>query len=212
MTTQSPAVEILDWTPAWAERFTHDKAELATVLPADATIEHVGSTSVPGLPAKPTIDILVTTNDVDALRINLQPLEALGYYYNPKYFADDPDHLFLKRDTDGHRTEHPHIFHRRSPAPRSDRAFRDYLTAHPNAARRYSHAKKVAAKAHPDSRADYGQAKQPVFQDLLEEARAWAGIPPRPSDRIGPTRPGETAPIWDRARDQPPGENRQPST
>lgn len=177
MATQSPVVEILDWTPAWAERFERDKAELAAVLPTDVTIEHVGSTSVPGLPAKPTIDILVTTSDVDTLRANLQPLEALGYDYNPKYFADDPDHLFLKRDTDRSRTEHLHIFHRRSPSPRSDRAFRDYLIAHPKAARRYAGAKKAAAKTHPDSRGAYGQAKEPVFLELLQEARAWAGIP-----------------------------------
>lgn len=176
MTAQSPVVEILDWTPEWAERFERDKAELAAVLPPDATIEHIGSTSVPGLPAKPILDIDVTVSDIESLRANRDPIEALGYYYNPKYFGDDPDHLFLKRDTDGRRTEHLHIFHRRSSAPRSDRAFRDYLISHPDAARRYSDAKKAAAKAHPDSRGVYGEAKSAVFLELLKEARTWAGI------------------------------------
>lgn len=152
MTTQPPrTVEILEWTPAWAERFAADEVELRAVLPADATIEHIGSTSVRGLPAKPIIDILVVTCDVDILRANLQPLEALSYRYNPKYFADDPDHLFLRRDTNGRRTEHLHIFHPRSPAPRSDRAFRDYLASHPDAARRYGESKTIAAQAHPSA-------------------------------------------------------------
>lgn len=177
MTTQSPAVEILEWTPAWAERFAADAVELTAVLPADATIEHIGSTSVRGLPAKPIVDIMVITDAVDTLRTNLEPLEALGYVHNPKYFADDPDHLFLRRDTDGRRTEHLHIFHSRSPAPRSDRAFRDYLAAHPDAVRRYSDAKTIAARIHPDSRGDYGLAKESVLREILEEARAWAGIP-----------------------------------
>lgn len=45
----------------------------------------------------------------------VEPFDRLGYRYNPKYFADDPDHLFLRRDTAGRRTEHLHIFHPRSP-------------------------------------------------------------------------------------------------
>ena len=174
MTVHVPVVEVLDWTPAWADRFARAKKELTSVLPADATIEHIGSTSVPGLPAKPIIDILVVTKQVDDLRTNLAALEALGYNHNPKHFADDPDHLFLRRDTSGRRTEHLHIFHPRSPAPRSDRTFRKYLIAHPEAARRYGEAKKVIAHANPDSRVRYGQAKEPMLLELLQEARTWA--------------------------------------
>ena len=148
----SPLVEVLDWTPAWEERFARAQAELLMVLPADATIEHVGSTSVPGLAANPIIDILVTTSRVDELRTDLKAIQALGYCYNPKDFADDLDHLFLRRDADGRRTEHLHIFHPRSQAPQSDRTFRDYLIAHPNASQRYGEAKRAAAQSNPESR------------------------------------------------------------
>jgi GrpB-like predicted nucleotidyltransferase (UPF0157 family) len=174
MTRHLPVVEVLDWAPEWAARFARTKNELISVLPADATIEHIGSTSVPGLPAKPIIDILVVTKQVDELRTNLATLEVLGYYHNPRYFADDPDHLFLRRDTNGRRTEHLHIFHPRSPAPQSDRTFRDYLIAHPEAALRYGDAKKKIAHANPDSRGRCGQAKEPILQELLQEARTWA--------------------------------------
>ncbi len=173
--TSVPAVvEVVDWTPVWGERFEQDKAELEPVLPADSTIEHIGSTSVSGLAAKPTIDILVVTAQVEALRADLRSLEALGYSYNPKYFADDKDHLYLMRDVDGRRTEHLHIFHSRSSAPESDRVFRDYLIAHRGAVQRYAEAKRAAARDHPDSRGAYGRAKETVFQQLLIEARTWA--------------------------------------
>ena len=170
----SPLVEVLDWTPAWEERFARAQAELLMVLPADATIEHVGSTSVPGLAANAIIDILVTTSRVDELRTDLKAIQALGYCYNPKDFADDLDHLFLRRDADGRRTEHLHIFHPRSQAPQSDRTFRDYLIAHPNAAQRYGEAKRAAAQSNPESRGQYGHAKEPVLQEILHSARAWA--------------------------------------
>lgn len=102
----------------------------------------------------------------------------MTHVYNPKYFADAPDHFFIRQDTDGQPTEYLHIFHLRSSAPQSDRAFREFLISHPDAARRYGDAKKSAAKAHRDSRGAYGQAKEPIFQELLEQPHTWAGTSP----------------------------------
>jgi GrpB-like predicted nucleotidyltransferase (UPF0157 family) len=107
---EPPVVEVVAWSPDWAAAFERAKTQLLPVLPPGSIVEHIGSTSVLGLPAKPVIDILVTTERIDDLRADLRDLEELGYRYNPKYFADDRDHLFLRRDTDGHRTEHLHIF------------------------------------------------------------------------------------------------------
>lgn len=90
METESPAAEIVDWIPIWIDRFVRAKEELVRVLPPDATIEHIGSTSVPGLAAKPTVDILVTTSDIDKLRANLEPFETLGYRYYPKVLRRRP--------------------------------------------------------------------------------------------------------------------------
>jgi GrpB-like predicted nucleotidyltransferase (UPF0157 family) len=171
---EPPVVDVVAWSPHWAGAFERARTQLLPVLPPGSTVEHIGSTSVPGLPAKPVIDILVTTEKIDDLRADLRGLEALGYRYNPKYFADDPDRLFLRRDTDGHRTEHLHIFHPRSPMPTSNRAFRDFLSANESAAQRYAEAKRTAARTHPSSRAAYGQAKEQTLQQLLAEARAWA--------------------------------------
>lgn len=173
MTPATP-IEIVDWTPEWAECFARARAELRPVLPADATIEHIGSTSVPGLAAKPIIDIMVVTKDYPRLRADLRPFQQLGYHHNPTYFINDPDHLFLGRDTDGRRTEHLHLFHPRSPWPEIDRNFRDYLTTHPAEARRYADAKRAAATENPNSTAEYSTAKEAVLLELLAQARLWA--------------------------------------
>jgi GrpB-like predicted nucleotidyltransferase (UPF0157 family) len=163
----------MDWTPYWQQRFALARDELAAVLDPDATIEHVGSTSVAGLPAKPIIDILIVTTQLNALRLRPGRLQALRYQPRPAPFADT-DHLFFVRDTDGLRSEHLHAFHPRSPRPQTNRDFRDYLIAHPEQARRYAEAKRKSAAANPFSRGDYGRGKSAVFSELLTNALAWA--------------------------------------
>ncbi len=169
-----PLVDLAEWTPEWAERFARARAELSGVLPEDATIEHFGSTSVPGLMAKPIIDILVVTDRLPVLETDRAALESLGFFYIARYFADDPDHLCFGRDRHGRRAENLHLFHPRSPQPRSNRDFRDYLIAHPEAVDRYGDAKRAAAIAHPDNRADYSDEKLAIVQALLLESQDWA--------------------------------------
>lgn len=68
-----------------------------------ATIEHIGSTSVPSLAAKPIIDIMVITDRLAEIARDPSRIEALGYEFRPHLFADDPDHLFFVWDTKGQR-------------------------------------------------------------------------------------------------------------
>lgn len=140
MSSGPRTVEVHEWTPAWLIAFASAKAELGAALPAGATIEHAGSTSVPGLPAKPTIDIVVVTTRLDVVREDPACLIARGYQFRPWVFEHDPDHVFCTRDTHGRRTEHLHVLSPRSSLPQSNRSFRDYLVSHPGEARRYAHA------------------------------------------------------------------------
>ncbi len=185
MSDQQPLVEVVEWDPEWSERFDRAREELVRVLPEDAMIEHFGSTSVPGLAAKPIIDILVVTERLPALLDDRDRLEGLGFFYIAKYFAGDPDHLCFGRDRNGVRAEHLPAFHPRSPHPRSNRDLRDYLIAHPHAAARYGIAKRAAALAHPDDRADYSEAKLSMVLDLLRESRAWAALTRRRAGEQG---------------------------
>ena len=164
----------MGWRGEWAGRFARAREELLRVLPAEATVEHFGSTSVPGLAAKPIIDILVVTEHLHRVDIVHRRLESLSYFLIARYFADDPDHVCFGRNTAGRRAENLHLFHPRSPQPRANRDFRDYLIAHPDAADRYARAKREAAALHPGSRAGYSDHKAEVVRSLLLSAAEWS--------------------------------------
>ncbi|MER7445072.1 GrpB family protein [Micromonospora avicenniae] len=174
MEDEAPVVEVVPYDPAWSERFQVEQRLLSEVLPSALSIEHFGSTSIPGVAAKPIIDILAVVAEVDAVVADLRPLEQLGYVYRPMAFPEDDDHLFFAKDTDGKRSHHLHVFGTTSLAPEANRVFRAYVAANPDAARRYEAAKKRAAELHPDSRAQYGAAKEEMMTQLTAEARLWS--------------------------------------
>jgi GrpB-like predicted nucleotidyltransferase (UPF0157 family) len=106
-------------------------------LPRALAIEHVGSSSVPGLFAKPIIDVLAVVPDVDGVVHDHAALDRLGYVYRPLAFPEDSEHLFFRKDTGGRRSHHLHIFAVTSLRPDDNRLFRDYLAANEDAAHRY---------------------------------------------------------------------------
>lgn len=169
----APVVEVVPYDPAWSVRFTVEQRLLSEALPAALSVEHFGSTSIPGLAAKPIIDILAVVPEVEAVVADLRPLELLGYVYRPMAFPEDDDHLFFAKDTAGKRSHHLHVFGVTSLVPEANRVFRAYLAANPDAARRYEAAKKRAAELQPHSRAQYGAAKEEVMTQLLAEAHLW---------------------------------------
>jgi GrpB-like predicted nucleotidyltransferase (UPF0157 family) len=167
-------VEVVDSDPSWPEAFESERRLLADVLPIASSIEHIGSTSVPGLAAKPIIDIMAVVPEAGAVAEDVSALERLGYVFRQWAFADDEQHLFFVKDADGRRSHHLHVFTAASPKAYENRVFRGYLATHPDAARRYEAAKRQAADMHPDSRARYGAAKEAVMREVMAEARRWA--------------------------------------
>ncbi|MFF4891255.1 GrpB family protein [Micromonospora chersina] len=168
-------VEVVAYDPAWPERFTAAQRLLVGALPTAVSIEHIGSTSIPGMAAKPIVDIQAVVPEVEAVLADLRPLEQLGYVYRPLVFPDDDQHLFFAKDTAGRRAEHLHVFGVTSPVPAENRLFRAYIAADAAAARRYEAAKRHAAERHPDSRARYGAAKEEAMRQLAAEAHLWGG-------------------------------------
>ncbi|RCS66189.1 GrpB family protein [Brachybacterium sp. JB7] len=167
-------VEIVPYDDGWPSRFLASAAELSAVLP-DAVIEHVGSTSVPGLSSKDTIDIAVGVRDVGTVLTGpvLAALGAAGFAYMPRSFADDPDHAFLHRIVDDHRTDHVHVVPSGSVTFTDYLLFRGFLRADPDAACRYGAAKLDLARRYADRRSVYVDEKQAVVDRLMDEARAW---------------------------------------
>ncbi|WP_405090661.1 GrpB family protein [Micromonospora sp. NBC_01392] len=183
VTDAKPVVEVVAYDPAWSERFRVEQRLLSEALPTVLSVEHFGSTSIPGLAAKPIIDIMAVVPEADAVVTDLRSLERLGYVYRPMAFPEDHDHLFFAKDTAGVRSHHLHIFGVTSLVPAANRVLRAYIAATPDAARRYEAAKRRAAELHPYSRAQYGAAKEEMMTYLSAEARLWSQSARRPSEK-----------------------------
>jgi GrpB-like predicted nucleotidyltransferase (UPF0157 family) len=167
-------VELVPPDPGWPARFRAVRDELRAVLD-DADVEHIGSTSVPGLASKDTVDVAVAVDDV-ATALTPAVLAALaerGFVLVPGSFADDPDHAFLHRVVGGRRVAHVHVVRRDSDVLASFLLFRDFLRADPDAAARYARAKADLARRFAARRDRYVDEKEAVVAALLVEAAAW---------------------------------------
>lgn len=167
-------VFISDYDPAWPDLFARERPVLETALGACAeAIEHVGSTSVPGLAAKPVIDVLVgvgaiTDVDVRAGAMRKAGYEGLGENGLPgrRYFR--------KRNAAGERLFHVHVYARASDAFHRHLVFRDYLRAHPGRAAEYGRFKHALAAQDLPDRASYVSGKAECVARIEAEALAWA--------------------------------------
>ena len=175
--------EIVPYDPGWPRRFRDEKDHLLSCLPADIVrrIEHFGSTAVPGLAAKPIIDILVEVTDLAATRERVVPiLEAQGYEYfwRPTHGDDGPPFYawFIKRDPGGARTHHIHMVEPHHAEHWERLLFRDYLIAHPDVGYQYVALKVTLAAEHPSDRVAYTRGKSAFITTVMADARRWAGI------------------------------------
>jgi len=156
-------VEIVPYDPVWATLFIVEAERLRTALDPGQVlgIEHFGSTAVPGLAAKPIIDILIAVRSLALAKTTMvQPIVALGYVY----WADNPktDRMFFVKGMPPYgerRTHHVHITEPDGEMWRRRLAFRDYLRADPGEARRYEALKRDLAARFPTDRERYTDAK-----------------------------------------------------
>jgi len=170
-------VALAAYNPRWPGLFQEEKEHLLACLPPDliGRIEHFGSTAVPGLAAKPIIDILVEVRSLEETRLRIVPiLEAQGYEYfwRPTWGDDTPPFYawFIKRDSEGRRTHHLHMVERHFE--HWDRLlFRDYLKAHPEAAEEYQRLKMRLAARYPHDRVAYTKGKTDFILKTMEQAR-----------------------------------------
>jgi GrpB-like predicted nucleotidyltransferase (UPF0157 family) len=149
-------VEIVEYDPAWPAAFEAERERLAPLLPAGIQLEHFGSTAVPGLAAKPVIDMIALVDDLDA------PIEVLvrhgGYQYPQAFNATLSHRRFLCYPTASHRTHHLHLVDQREELGRRLR-FRDRLRVDPLLAGEYVTLKRALAERYRDDREAYTEAK-----------------------------------------------------
>ncbi|HKV06328.1 MAG TPA: GrpB family protein [Candidatus Acidoferrales bacterium] len=175
----SQRLEISDYDPRWSAEFEAERERIARALGAMARrIDHNGSTAVPGLAAKPVIDIQVSVERLQPLRAYGEPLATLGYVHVTH--ADDAVCPFFHRPDGWPHTHHIHVVESGGGEERRTLAFRDYLREHAGVAREYVALKKQLAEeanaAEFPSPEEYAEAKSAFIKRVVEVALA-AGYP-----------------------------------
>ena len=165
--TQSDApVEIEPYNANWPRLFELEARSLSEVLGPwiVGAIEHVGSTAVRGLSAKPVIDIMAPVSGLDDSLPAIEALSGLGYCHFP--YKSDQMHWFCK-PSPAHRTHHLHIVPLASVTWRDRLAFRDALRGNTELADEYQTLKLRLARAHAHDREAYTEGKTPFVQSVL---------------------------------------------
>jgi GrpB-like predicted nucleotidyltransferase (UPF0157 family) len=157
----SGEIEIVDYDPRWPQRFALESARIRQILTEPLLeIEHHGSTAVPGLAAKPVIDMLVAVDSIARVARYAAVLIEYGYEaVDARYRELWPERIVLIRREHGMRTCHVHLMLRGHQVWKRLLAFRDYLRTHPDVAAEYAALKRSLAGAHNDDRHAYMSAK-----------------------------------------------------
>ena len=165
-------VEIYDYDPAWVDEFRQIGASLCKVLGDVACrIDHIGSTSVVGLAAKPIIDVQVSVQALEPIDAYLPQLEALGYRWR-KDNTERTKRYF--REAPGQRRTHIHVRKRGSWHEQYALLCRDYLRSHADDQRTYEGVKRQLAARYYHNRHAYTDAKSDIFWELIRRADVWA--------------------------------------
>ncbi|HZG86732.1 GrpB family protein [Paenibacillus sp.] len=178
----SEEIIICEYSDEWPRSFRDIGSRLrASLGEAALRIDHIGSTAVSGLAAKPVVDIQITVRRLEPIEAYKAAVEAAGFVHRP----ENPD-LTKRyfRESPGDRRTHIHVRADGSWSQQCALLFRDYLRVHPEACVEYAAAKRELAAAFRGDRSAYVEAKEPVVWAILRKASAW-------SQRVGWT-PGET--------------------
>lgn len=162
-------IALTDPSVDWPVQFEQLRSRLAAALGADVRIEHVGSTSILGIAAKPIIDIQVSVPDITDEARYVPAIESVGLTLRMR--EPDLGHLYFRNTP---RTVQIHVCQIGSKWERDHLLFRDYLRTHPDAARAYEDLKRAAAETYRDDRIAYTEAKGPLIESILGRAEEWA--------------------------------------
>ncbi len=165
-------VVIAPYDPAWPAMAAEHAARLRILGPVLVEVHHIGSTSVPGLAAKPIIDLMPLVTSLADLDRAHHRVEALGYGWYGEFGIPGRRYCALS-DAAGKRIAQLHFFAADSPQVPRHIAFRDYLRAHPEIARAYEQEKRRARDLHPDNTHAYTDEKAAWVRATEAKAVAW---------------------------------------
>ena len=167
---QDDPVAIVPYDPAWPRQFDDESRLLSSVFTGvPVTIEHVGSTAVPGLGSKPIIDILFGVDDIREVQRRIPVLESFGYEYIAKWESVLPERRFFAKPLTRPRSHHLHCVETRTEFWRKHILFRNRLRQDPALSRDYYMLKLELAERHRNDRAAYTDAKTDFIQSVLKD-------------------------------------------
>jgi GrpB-like predicted nucleotidyltransferase (UPF0157 family) len=171
---QEGTVKLASYSTAWRRKFQAEQRRLANRLaPRRYKMEHIGSTAVPGIDAKPIIDIAMQIPSFRCLKTWIALLESAGYQYKGEYGL--PGRHFFTRGTPV--LQHLHLVSPETHHWNDWLLFRDFLRSHPSAAEHYRLTKQALARRFSKDRDAYTRAKTPLVRKLMRAARQWRPIP-----------------------------------
>ncbi len=161
------SLALVEYDESWPEGFAAECTRIRNALDSpDITVSHIGSTSVPGLPAKPIIDILVAVDDVED-DAAIAALEAAGYVLRVR----EPGHRMLRTPDLG---VHVHVFSRGSVDEWTHLLFAEWLRRDATDRNRYEALKRDLIRRDWDDMNEYAEAKNELIQETLQRAGTWA--------------------------------------
>ncbi len=163
--------------PQWADMFDMESNIVRQVLGSNAVvIHHIGSTAIPSIHAKPIIDMLIGVADINAVDIRTSAIEAISYEAMGE--CGIPGRRYFRKNNEmGDRVYQVHMFTADSPQIERHLAFRDFMRADPDWAKRYSDLKRDLANAYPHSIERYMDGKDAFIKEIDRKAAAWRDGP-----------------------------------
>lgn len=164
-------VEVTPYDSTWPQRYEAEAARIGRIFGSEIlAIDHIGSTSVPGLAAKPVVDILVSVRSIERIDLYNASMEAIGYEARGENGI--PGRRYFQKG--GHlRTHHVHMFQAGNAEIERHLTFRDYLRAHPDKAAAYGALKSELSILHPNDIEAYIRDKNDFVRTLDAEAARW---------------------------------------
>lgn len=169
-------VEVVPPNPKWAEEFEVESKQIILVMGENIiAIHHIGSTSIPGIYAKPVIDFLIEVKDICKTDEQSAAMVAIGYEAMGEYGLPGRRY-FRKNSSPEIRTHNVHTYEVGSPEIARHLAFRDYMIAHPDAAWQYSELKRELARKYPQDIEGYMDGKDEFIKAMEKKALEYQAL------------------------------------
>jgi GrpB-like predicted nucleotidyltransferase (UPF0157 family) len=162
--------DVVEYDHAWPQRFDEYAAKIRAVFGNEIRIEHIGSTSVPGMFGKPCVDLVVIVDDLEQVEAKVSDMEREGFSYAGQ-FVMEGSRLF-RVVHDNTLDANVHFFVSGHPHIKEMISLRDYLRSNPEEVRRYSDLKRRLYDSHADDYATYRKQKDEYMADLKKRAAA----------------------------------------